>query len=150
MTKTNDTKVTSDPSTCASGEDCHLIIDFTDKNVKLDLTLIYNKTHIPGYWEWSSLTIEGTVNGTTISATENGKMDIHPKGPGFTKSGLSDISCGRGYSVCAPLSISWYCDDEAFSTLGNATNPVKITFPSIQLQPYFNNDNATVAGQTLR
>jgi len=147
LSKNGNTEVTMDP--CDFGVPCDLTINFKDQNVKLDLIMIYDSARIPGYWEWRNLTIEGTIDDITISATENGKMNIHPKGPGFTQSQLSDISCGRGYSVCAPLSISWYCADEVFSTLGNATNPVTITFPSIQLQPYFNNANTTGA-QTLR
>ena len=101
----------------------------------------YDSNRIPGYWEWKNLTINGTVGNITINASSNGNMDIHPNGPGFTRNQLSDISCERKYSSCAPLQLSWSCDNQEFSSLGTVNETVKITFPGLQLQPFFNSGN---------
>merc|ERR1719422_2669753 len=85
-------KVTSNPEKCSYDSECHLNIEFPDQGITLDLTLKHNSSRIYGYWEWSDLTIEGTVKGTPISASGNGHMEIHPKGTGFTHKDV-DINC---------------------------------------------------------
>ena len=142
LQKDHNTEVSSNPSVCFFKEDCRLTIKFIDNNITLNITMKYDSNRIPGYWEWKNLTINGTVGNITINATENGNMDIHPNGPGFTRNQLSDISCERKYTSCAPLLLSWACDNQEFTSLGTVNNTVKITFPGLQLQPFFNSGNA--------
>jgi len=146
LIKNNQTKITSNPDVCTCDKDmkcdeCELKINFPDKSIKLDLTFRYNKTRIQSYWEWAKLTIEGTINGTTVSPDSNGKMNLYPKGQGFTQNSIYDISCERDYTSCAPLALSWTCDDQKFSSNGTQENPIKITFPGLQLQPFFKNED---------
>ena len=146
LIKNNQTKITSNPDVCTCDKDmkcdeCELKINFPDKSIKLDLTFRYNKTRIQSYWEWAKLTIEGTINGTTVSPDSNGKMNLYPKGQGFTQNRIYDISCERDYTSCAPLALSWTCDDQKFSSNGTQENPIKITFPGLQLQPFFKNED---------
>ena len=107
----------------------------------------YNKSRILGYWEWTSLTVDGTINGHKVSKDSNGNVNVHPKGQGFTQHEKYDISCERDYTACAPLALSWTCDNEEFSPSPkkNYSNPIRITFPGLQLQPFFNNGNSTTA-----
>jgi len=151
LNKNDQTVITSNPKTCTydkntPSSDCELTISFPDQgNIKLDLTFRYNKTRIQGYWEWAKLTVEGTVSGKTVSPTSNGKINVHPKGQGFTQNQIYDISCERDYTTCAPLTLSWTCDDQKMSSEDNSDNPIRITFPGLQLQPFFNNQNSTAA-----
>ena len=95
----------------------------------------YDKTKIKGYWEWTSLTIDWPAE--AISKDGNGDMNVTPV-PGFTKDKV-DINCQRDYTICAPLKLSWTCDDEIFKSkrTDNSSDIVSITFPELQLQPFF-------------
>lgn len=146
LSKNEQTKVTSKPEKCSYDSECHLQIEFPDQGITLDLTLKHNSSRIYGYWEWSDLTIEGTVKGTPISASGNGHMEIHPKGTGFTHKDV-DINCERDYTNCAPLQLSWACDNEKLLSQGKPSNLVGITFPGLQLQPFYNNGTT---GQPIR
>jgi len=144
LIKNDQTEITSNPETCTYDKDvndCELKINFPDKSIKLDLTFRYNKTRIQGYWEWAKLTIEGTISGKTVSPDSNGKMNLYPRGQGFTQNKIYDITCERDYTSCAPLPLSWTCDDQKLSSDGKQENPIKITFPGLQLQPFFKNQN---------
>ena len=103
----------------------------------------YDKAHISGYWEWSSLTIDGNINDTTIDPSGNGNMIITTR-PGYTKKRNVDINCQRDFTICAPLTLSWTCDGEEFKS--NQTKYetfVGIKFPGLQLQPFFGNQTKT-------
>ena len=141
LIKNDYTEIFSNPNTCTYDKDCELKINFPDRDIKLDLTFKNNKSPILGHWEWAKLAIEGRVNGKIVSPTSNGKMNIHPKGQGFTQNQIYDISCKRDYTTCAPLKFSWTCDDQKFSSVDNSDNPIRITFPGLRLQPFFKNQN---------
>ena len=103
----------------------------------------YDETHISGYWEWSSLSIEGKIKDQIIDPTGNGNMIITTN-PGYTKNRKSDINCQRDFTICAPLKLSWTCDDEEFKSNQSApTSFVGIKFPGLQLQPFFDQKNKT-------
>jgi len=131
--------------TCQPGQECHLIIKFQNPEVTLDLTVKYNQSHIKGYWEWTSLKIDGTIGGLSISPDGNGDMNVTPR-PGYTTKNKNDINCQRDNTICAPVGLSWTCDDEKFQSKGNLNkNVVIINFPGLQLQPFFARNGSTQA-----
>ena len=147
LNKDGSTTVEGDDA-CQVGKDCHLIINFQTQNVKLDLTVKYDVKHIKGYWEWNSLKIDGDIGGVPISSANNGNGDmIVTPVPGYTTKNKNDINCQRDNTICAPVGLSWTCDDEKFKSKGK-TNEVRINFPGLQLQPFFDRNGSTT--QALR
>ena len=146
LLKTEGTHV-SGSNTCKYGEDCQLTIAFDQPEITLDIKMKYDKTKIKGYWEWTSLTIDWPA--VAISKDGNGDMNVTPV-PGFTKNKV-DINCQRDYTICAPLKLSWTCDDEIFKSkrTDNSSDIVGITFPELQLQPFFVESGAN-GSQALR
>ena len=153
MVKDKDTVVTGDsicfnddPNNCTNS----LTIDYKTQAITLVLTMKYDISHINGYWDWSALTVEGTINGTVITPTGNGDLNVAPV-PGYTSS-KADINCQRDYTACAPKDLSWTCDNEVFksknsySAAESDTDYVRITFPGLELQPFFGVNET----QTLR
>ena len=137
LLKTEGTAV-SGSDTCIHGKDCELTIEFDKPKITLDIKMKYDKDKIKGYWEWTSLTIDGDIgDDVKISKDGNGDINVTPV-PGFTKANV-DINCQRDYTICAPLKLSWTCDDEIFKSkrTGNSSDIVSITFPELQLQPFF-------------
>lgn len=133
-------KCTNPDSYC----ELHMQIQYNQPNVLLKLILKHNETRIRGYWEWSSLTIEGSAMNKNIDANTNGDMNVAPV-PGYTQNGLADINCQRGYTACAPQTLSWTCDNEAFKSKDTKqADTLKITFPGLQLQPFFGNTSGTL------
>ena len=149
LIKTEGTKVEGSKS-CKYGVDCVLTITFDKPQITLDIKMKYDKDKINGYWEWTSLTIDGAISDeVTISKDGNGDMNVTPV-PGFTKQKV-DINCQRDYTICAPLKLSWTCDDEIFKSKkkDNSSGIVSITFPGLQLQPFFGEAGAN-GSQALR
>ena len=149
LIKTEGTKVEGSKS-CKYGVDCVLTITFDKPQITLDIKMKYDKDKINGYWEWTSLTIDGAISDeVTISKDGNGDMNVTPV-PGFTKQKV-DINCQRDYTICAPLKLSWTCDDEIFKSkkTGNSNDTISITFPGLQLQPFFEEGGAN-GSQALR
>jgi len=134
LIKTDKTTVKGSDA-CNVSEDCSLQIVFTNPAITLELKMKYEPTHISGYWEWTSLTIDGTIGQKTITPSENGDMNVTPR-PGFTKKSKHDISCQRDYTICAPLGLSWTCDEEEFKSKNSSSTFVKIKFPGLELQPF--------------
>jgi hypothetical protein len=134
LLKTEGTDVSGSPS-CKYGQDCKLTIKFDKPEITLNIKMKYDKDKINGYWEWTSLTIGGAISDDVKDG--NGDMNVTPV-PGFTKSKV-DINCQRDYTICAPLKLSWTCDDEIFKSKknDNSSDIVSITFPGLQLQPFF-------------
>jgi len=148
LLKTESTDISGSKS-CQYGVDCQLTITFDKPQITLDIKMKYDKDKIKGYWEWTSLTINGDIDGVPISKDGNGDMNVTPV-PGFTKSKV-DINCQRDYTICAPLKLSWTCDDEIFKSKkkDNSSDIVSITFPGLQLQPFFGEAGAN-GSQALR
>jgi len=149
LLKTEGTRVSGSPS-CKYGQDCELTIKFDKPEITLNIKMKYDKNKIQGYWEWTSLTIDGVISDdVTILKDGNGDMNVTPV-PGFTKSKV-DINCQRDYTICAPLKLSWTCDDEIFKSKkkDNSSDIVSITFPGLQLQPFFEESGAN-GSQALR
>ena len=146
LLKTEGTRVSGSPS-CKYGQDCQLTIAFDQPQITLDIKMKYDKDKINGYWEWTSLTIDWPAE--SISKDGNGDMNVTPV-PGFTKAKV-DINCQRDYTICAPLKLSWTCDDEIFKSKkkDNSSDIVSITFPGLQLQPFFEEGGAN-GSQALR
>ena len=113
--------------------------NFTD--LKLTLKMRYNQTRISDYWEWFELMIEGSVKGE--GAIKNGQMNVAPRS-GFLVNSTADINCQRDFAVCAPRGLSWTCDDQIFESLKSKdnTSQMRITFPGLELQPFFGNVTA--------
>lgn len=139
---TNETKITGSDN-CTYGADCPLTIEFNDPDqIKLILIMKYDQNHIDRYWEWTSLTIEGKIKDQAIDPTKNGNMIVTPR-PGYTKR-KADVNCQRDNTICAPLTLSWTCNDEEFKSSNSLyENFVGIKFPGLQLQPFFKDNSKT-------
>jgi len=140
LDKTDTTTVTGSKN-CSFGNDCSLTIAFKNPDITLALKMKYDSNHISGYWEWTSLTVDGKIGSETIAASTNGDMNITPV-LGFTHKSV-DVNCQRDYTICAPLKLSWTCDGEEFKAKNSTDsgNRVIIKFPGLQLQPFFDEHN---------
>ena len=128
-----------------------LNIKYTPKDdfqsAELTLTMVYNQSRIPGYWEWSNLAVKLLqLNEATPITTS---LNVAPV-PGHTRHTPADINCQRDYTVCAPKGLSWTCDDEVFKDSKNASkNLLKIKFPGLKLQPFFDSNGTEIARYVL-
>ena len=147
----------TETSECNGTSYCHIELSITYKpqtddfpSVVLNLAMVYNQSRIPGYWEWSNLAVELKMNKTTTITTS---LNVAPV-PGHTKHTPADINCQRDYTVCAPKGLSWTCDDEIFKdskdTSKNQSDLLKITFPGLKLQPFFDSNGTEIVRYVLQ
>jgi len=83
----------------------------------------------------ASITVNSTVNGTSTDLNINltpSKFGYSPHRP--------DFACTTGYGICAPLGLSWSCDDQvmkpnSLETVGADQLAVFLHLPGMLLQP---------------
>jgi len=98
------------------------------------------------YWNMlsASLTTTYALNGTDTTVTD---LDVTPRaGYGPNK---ADVSCSNGYSVCAPLPLSWTCTDQTLKKVNNYTegaDTVILHIPGLSLKPFKSGDKSPKFG----
>jgi len=110
-------------------------LNITAKEVQISFNLNIGMPR-SDYWNMSGIVVSLKIsNGTT--GPQNITEDLTPKS-GYTPS-IADASCTNGYSICAPLSLSWTCSGQLlhnlqFSSIPATDYSMRVLFTDLQLQ----------------
>jgi len=112
--------------------------DFVVKDAEVKLVVkVGGKTHRPDYWLMTSANMAITYSYKGKEQTSN--IDLTPEW-GYSKN-KADLACGTGYSVCAPLALTWTCNDQSLKLVTVASNNTDknsavLHIPGMKFQPF--------------
>jgi len=95
---------------------------------------------------WNITSASMTVNSTFNSTPTNLQLNLTPSKFGYSPH-RPDFACTTGYGICAPLGLSWSCDDQVMkpnniTALGADQLTVFLHMPGMLLQPAYGNSTS--------